>query len=303
MNPNTIDVSEKVNTFYDSQKKVETIDKPIQILSVDIGIKNLAICIMRDTEKKKNISDFQIDYWDVINTIEEESSQFIPCPVTNRTGKKTGECCGKMCKFKWTNGQGETVYTCKTHFPKELRPIKTQNRITTKLVKDIHLQDIANACIEKVKELWSTLFSPYNFSKIIIELQPRVNNKMKFVSHILYGKFVELTGNSIPIRFIKGSSKLKVYNGPPIECKLRNAYDKRKRLAIQHATWFLETQFNEEQRNKWLPIFSNSRKMDDLADCLLYTLFELCGNSFDIKQRKKKEKRNNKATFSSESSI
>jgi len=268
------------------------------VLSVDIGIKNLAICILRDTIGKKVVSDFKIEYWDVINTLEEESSQFIPCPVSNRSGRRLGECCGKMCKFKLTNPAGETVYSCKTHFPKELRPIKTQNRITTKLVKDTHLQDIAFACVNKVKELWDTVFREYThtedgckFTKIIIELQPRVNNKMKFVSHILYGKFVELTNNTIPIRFIKGSSKLKVYNGPPIECNLRNAYDKRKRLAIQHATWFLETQFNQEEREKWLSQFMTSRKKDDLADCLLYTLFELCGNSFDIKQRKKKEKK------------
>jgi hypothetical protein len=261
------------------------------VLSVDIGIKNLAICILKDPVGKKVVSDFKIEYWDVINTLEEESSQFIPCPVSNRTGRRLGECCGKMCKFKWTNGAGETVYSCKTHFPKELRPIKTQNRITTKLVKDTHLQDIAFACVNKVKELWETVFSNYQFTKIIIELQPRVNNKMKFVSHILYGKFVELTNNTIPIRFIKGSSKLKVYTGPPIECNLRNAYDKRKRLAIQHATWFLETQFNEEERDKWFSQFVTSRKKDDLADCLLYTLFELCGNFFDIKQRKKREKK------------
>jgi hypothetical protein len=262
-----------------------------QVLSVDIGIKNLAICIITDEKQTKKVGDFRIDYWDVINTLEEESSQFIPCPVSNRTGRKIGECCGKMCKFKWTDKEGNVVYSCKTHFPKELRPIKTQNRITTKLVKDIHLQDIAYACVNKVKELWEGDFSKFNFTKIIIELQPRVNNKMKFVSHILYGKFVELTDNKIPIRFIKGSSKLKVYTGPPIECKLRNAYDKRKRLAIQHATWFLETQFSEAERERWYPFFKNSRKMDDLADCLLYTLFDLCGNFFDIKQRRKAEKK------------
>jgi hypothetical protein len=114
-------------------------------------------------------------------------------------------------------------------------------------------------------------------TSILIELQPKCNPKSLFVSHILYGKFVELYKNTIPIRFVRASQKLRAYTGPKIECKLKGKYAQRKWLSIQYGQWFLENKFSQEQRDKWLPTLTG--KLDDRHDTLLMCINAIIGIS------------------------
>jgi len=98
---------------------------------------------------------------------------------------------------------------------------------------------------------------------------------MLFISHILYGKFVELYKNTIPIRFVRASQKLRAYTGPKIECKLKGKYDQRKWLSIQYGQWFLENKFSQEQRDKWLPTLTG--KLDDRFDVMLMCINAITG--------------------------
>ena len=110
---------------------------------------------------------------------------------------------------------------------------------------------------------------------------------MKFVSHILYGKLVDLykDNQNISIRFVRASQKLKIYTGPEIECKLKGSYAQRKFLSIEYCKWFLQNKFSEEQKNLWLSHFTSGGKTNDISDALLY-----CINFLNVNEPIKKEK-------------
>ena len=108
-------------------------------------------------------------------------------------------------------------------------------------------------------------------------MQPSCNPKMLFISHILYGKFVELYKNTIPIRFVRASQKLKAYTGPKIECKLKGKYAQRKWLSVQYIRWFLENKFSQEQRDKWLPFFESKTVKPDMGDTGLMCINAITG--------------------------
>uniref|UniRef100_A0A6C0DZF9 Mitochondrial resolvase Ydc2 catalytic domain-containing protein n=1 Tax=viral metagenome TaxID=1070528 RepID=A0A6C0DZF9_9ZZZZ len=254
------------------------------IATVDIGLKNLAICIMSNTEGQNSKT---IHLWDVFNLLDDNQNH-----ICNEI-KKDGSPCMKSALFKYQstklqldNSNGQlTSYTCKTHFPKNIQ-MGNSNMIKIKKVKDFLLQDIAEKVVEKMNELLQThndLFR--SVEKISIELQPKVNNKMKFVSHIIYGKFVEYNiGRNIPVRFVRASQKLKAYKGPEVACKLKGPYAKRKFLAVEYTKWFLENTKVEETQ-KWKTQFLNNKKKDDMSDVFLMCINEL----YPQKQKGKKK--------------
>jgi hypothetical protein len=70
---------------------------------------------------------------------------------------------------------------------------------------------------------------------------------------------------------------LKAYTGPEIKCKLKGAYAQRKWLSVKYCEWFLENKFTKEQRDKWLPFFSNKTKQCDMSDTALMSINAITG--------------------------
>lgn len=239
------------------------------ILSIDIGIRNLSLCCI-DYVTQSDFSSYQIKLWDVYNTLEME--QHI-CESL----KKDNQQCGKLCNYKYSS-DNQTIYTCKTHFPKNVE-IKKQNHYKQKLVNDYLLQDIARIVLTKLQSIYDDNIEIFaKIRGIVIELQPKVNQKMKFISHIIYGKLVELYYNtSTTIRFVRAAQKLKAYNGPILQCNLKSSYAKRKWLSIQYTNWFLENRFCENEKLKWHEHFNNHKKRDDMGDTLLMSINAIYG--------------------------
>lgn len=239
------------------------------ILSIDIGIRNLSLCII-GADRADDFGTYRIHLWDVFDTIESEEYS---C-----TGLlKNGSVCNKKCGYKSTVN-GTTMYTCKTHFPKDQLPLTKSNTFKRKLINDYLLQDIAKIVLSKLQEIYDSNRVFDELSSIVIELQPKVNQKMKFISHIIYGKLVELYMNKqTTIRFVRASQKLKAYTGPPLVCNLRGAYAKRKWLSIQYTKWFLQTKFSNEERERWLESFMSHKKRDDVADSFLICICAING--------------------------
>lgn len=145
-----------------------------------------------------------------------------------------------------------------------------------------------------------------NVSNVLIENQPSLKNPtMKTIQIMLYSYFVhqkhksELMYNKkSPIKnieFISAQNKLKVYNGPEIECKLKSAYSKRKFFAKKHSEYFLE-KYGETENAEF---FKKNKKKDDLADAYLQGLFfyERCNKEnakLQAKEKKKKERETKK---------
>lgn len=230
-------------------------------LCVDPGIRHLSFCIMN--------SDYNILLWDTFNILDGDDYH---C----ESSFKNGKICGRKCCMKYQNQNKENVYTCKTHFPKEIKKTKC-NDFKKKSIDDYLLQDIANTFINRLQEIYDQNPVFKTLTSILIELQPSCNPKMLFVSHILYGKFVELYKNTIPIRFVRASQKLRAYTGPQIECKLKGKYAQRKWLSVQYIRWFLENKFSEEQKNKWLPFFESKIVKPDMGDTALMCINAITG--------------------------
>ena len=173
----------------------------------------------------------------------------------------------------------EYKYCCKTHFPKNIAFTTKLNSFKKKAINDYLLQDIAKIVLTKIQEIFNDnkdIFT--NVKQILIELQPKINQKMKFTSHIIYGKLVELYKETdTTIRFVRASQKLRAYTGPEIECILKGSYAKRKWLSIQYTKWFLENKFSNEQKEKWLPFFESKTIKADLGDVNLMAINALHG--------------------------
>jgi hypothetical protein len=155
--------------------------------------------------------------------------------------------------------------------------ITQRNRVRERKVQDYLLQDIAKIILTKIREIYEVNRDTFDrVDKVLIELQPKVNNKMKLISHLIYGKFVELYNDTtVPIRFVSASGKLKAYNGPQVECKLKGAYARRKYLSIQYTKWLLENQFDISEGDKWKAVFDKHGKQDDLGDVFLMGIMAL----------------------------
>lgn len=234
------------------------------ILTIDIGLRNLAMCIMSAVDKYE-MSTYNIHLWDVYNTLDSDDYE---CESI----QKNGEVCGKKCTCKYLV-DNEYKYCCKVHFPKDIKMTKNNN-FKKKVINDYLLQDIAKIVLRRVQEIFDSNKDIFmQVKNVLIELQPKINQKMKFTSHIIYGKLVELYKDMpVTIRFVRASQKLKAYKGPEIKCTLKGKYAQRKWLSIEYTKWFLENKFSKEQKEKWLPMFLSHKKADDLSDVNLMAI-------------------------------
>jgi hypothetical protein len=249
------------------------------ILAIDVGLKNLSICIMSKVQNEAH-STINIHAWDVFNILSSEDEEF-KCDALMKNGKE----CGKTCKYKYDEN-GITKYSCKLHFPKNIT-IKKENTIVPIKIKDIELQVIVKMMIKKVIEIYNNNSNHFkDLDKILIELQPKCNDKMKLLSHIIYGKIIDLLidSNNVDIKFIRATQKLKIYDGPDIECTLKDGYAKRKFMSIKYTEYFIDKLCNETEKLLWKERFEAVKKKDDMADVFCYCI----GHLYDKKTKKKK---------------
>lgn len=100
---------------------------------------------------------------------------------------------------------------------------------------------------------------------ILIEKQPSCNPKMRIINSCIYMYFmIKTIDNNI--------SKCKIINYSPkhkLKCcdikipkTVKSNYSQNKKLAIEHARYFIKD-------TSWLNFFNKTSKKDDLADCFL----------------------------------
>jgi hypothetical protein len=235
-------------------------------------------------ENPTDFTTYKIHLWNLYDTLNTDDYH---C----ESKQKNGNTCGKKCSLKHKNDKNEFIYSCKTQFPKNIK-IEKNNSFKKKTINEYLLQTIAQVFIQKIQDIYNKEIDIFSkLTSIIIELQPKINPKMKFVSHILYGKLVELYKDvNIPIRFVRASQKLKAcYEGPDLICKLKGDYAQRKWKSIEYAKWFLENKFIEEQKLIWLPILKSDTHMADRSDTL-----NMCINAIHGIPKKEKFDKNGK---------
>ena len=232
----------------------------MKILSVDIGIKNLAACYIDFSGSSHSIAD-----WRVINCANTIMEKQLKCCVIRR-----GKVCGKVARCKVIKEHTELGYCDLKTCQKEVNGSFNKKQI--KKIKKLNVNHISLDIL--AEELYRNIKTMENINEldfVVIENQPVLKNpKMKSIQMILYSYFLfhKLDNNlNYKVKLFSPRAKLKIYDGPEITCNKKNKYAVRKYLAIEYTKYFLD-----KNKSKWTQFFMKSKKQDDLADCYLQGL-------------------------------
>lgn len=275
-------VSKKVR-----KKKTHKMTCEKVIISIDVGVKNLAICVLGSPLVTKNISDVSILLWkcyDVTKPItppgpvipvvktprkkKDPSAPVIPSGICQNVIRKTGKACGNAGPL---NSRGRAY--CGVHDPaKKHKPQDTQLwafNMITRLNTDIG-EAISGALPIGVPV------------EVIIEQQSLSAKKILLQSHLIFGYFVEKFNNAVPVRFVPAYNKLSVYDGPEIACTLKTEYAKRKFMARKHTEYYLN---RNPLLEEWKQFFESYKsKQDDISDAFLQGLHHIVGSCKKVKE-------------------
>jgi len=217
----------------------------MKILSIDVGIKNLALSLIEGDNL-----DYVIKDWRVINLCGEKQI----CSQITKKGS-----CKNIAKF--INGGSTTCKRClnkKGVIKIECLPIKETN------AKDLSLIDIGIAIKDKLEKYYEE-FNLSNISKILIENQiSPIANRMKTIQGMIAQFFIMKNFTADNIEFVSATNKLKSF----VESK-KTTYKERKTLSISVTLNLIKEQHN------WYSFFKKHSKKDDLADCFLQGLWYL----------------------------
>jgi hypothetical protein len=282
----------------------------MKILSIDVGIKNLAFCLF---EKPKDSLYFRITKWDVANICQQEVYH---CCSQDKTGN-----CKKPAKFKKNNN-----YYCLKHAKKQEyqfptseckpafiakqkiqdlhniaekysisyeKPIKKNDLIIlineyisnhffqpveTKNASKVDLIDIGFNLKYKFNELFS---KEEVIDYVIIENQiSPIANRMKTIQGMIVQYFIMSDVLVKNVEFISAINKLKDFNKEKEDksenkniakdTKVKTKYSERKKMGI---TKCLEIVTNDHRFHEHLKHFQEHKKKDDLADSFLQGLW------------------------------
>lgn len=221
----------------------------MKLLSFDVGIKNLAYCLIDETHQT-------IEDWGILNISSE--------PVCEHQMKD--RCCDKTAKCIVNE-----TYLCPSH-----QKLKAYKDLKSKKVPKSK-----NQVLEIGKNIVKLLDTKPNFldvDVVLIENQPALKNPtMKTVQMMVYGYFlvkgVTTERPVVTIEMVNARNKLKAYTGPEISCDIKDKYKKTKFLGIQYCDHMIHenTHISEEFRK----LFKDSKKQDDLSDAYLQGIYWL----------------------------
>ena len=268
----------------------------MKILSIDVGIKNLAFCLF---EKPDNSTQFKITKWDTINISEQETFK---CGFID---KDKGTKCDKPAKFK----KNELCY-CLKHSKKQEFSIPTAEQKPSFINKQKiqKLYEIADAhgvkyenkvkkvdLIHSINEyITNTYFQPIEttnasdvnlfhigmnikhhfdnlfsnevcIDSVIIENQiSPIATRMKTIQGMIVQYFVMSNLNVKNIEFISAANKLKCCD--KVSNTSKTKYSERKKMGIEKC---LEIITGDFRFNEHLQYFNSHKKKDDLSDSFL----------------------------------
>ena len=275
----------------------------MQIISIDVGIKNLAYCII-DIDTSTN-SEYKIIKWDSINLCGED----MKCLVQTEKGK--------VCNKKATYSKNNIDY-CLTHAKKtsymipnkelsfpSIKKMKIDNLISLAEKYHIHLNDdnkkkdtILKTILDYIsinafdiigkksanqldlvtigismKNEFDKIMPTTNIEHVIIENQiSPIANRMKTIQGMIAQYFI-MKGIQ-QVSFVSAMNKLKSFtvNNEKTE------YKDRKKMGVTITGGILEFYNNKE----WLIFFKGHKKKDDLADSFLQGIWFL-QNQYNLK--------------------
>jgi hypothetical protein len=272
----------------------------MKLVSIDVGIKNLAFCLLELEDNTNNV--IKIIKWDVINLSQQTEikccvmDKNIPCNKPAKFTKNSNWYCLKHSKkqdFQIPNSQLKPSFINKQKIQslyeiadkykiKYTSPIKKGELIS--IINDY----IYNTCFEVVENKnagkidlvtigrniqykFDDLLEQYisSIDKVIIENQiGPIANRMKTIQGMIAQYFI-IRNNNIQLEFVNATNKLK-QNGNQKEKQAKMTYSERKKESIIRCLDYIT---NNEKYREWESFFKNHKKNDDLADSFLQSLW------------------------------
>jgi hypothetical protein len=274
----------------------------MKILSIDVGIKNLAFCLF---DKSPTAEQFKVTKWDVVNLSEEECLKcgFVE-PKVSLLEKNI--ICNKPAKFK-KDGQ----CFCVKHSKKQQHHIPTSEQKPSfinkqKIAKLYEIADLYNIKYDpKIKKndlailinehIYKAYFETIESKKanevdlfnIGVNIKNKFNDlfkdegkidyviienqigplaiRMKTIQGMIVQYFIMSNLNVEHIEFISASNKLK-----DCDVKDKEKYSDRKKLGIAKCLGVLTSDF---RFNEHMAYFNSHKKKDDLSDSFLQGLW------------------------------
>jgi hypothetical protein len=266
----------------------------MNILSIDVGIKNLALCLLYI-----NDNNYTIKKLEILNLIEDKKNI---CEIELYDKKNKLIVCNKSAKFIKNN-----CFYCKHHATKsekfilptsdlnkikrlkldELCKISNDYDISFNKKSKVHLIDAIEKfknekVFENVGNIKCNEISLIEISKsiknkldiflkdidkidtVLIENQiSPIANRMNCIQGMITQYFIDIS--IYDIKYISAINKLKEFIG---NNKLN--YNERKKKSIEITKKLLnENNMDLDKKEFIINIFLNSKKQDDLADCFL----------------------------------
>jgi hypothetical protein len=256
----------------------------MRIISIDVGIKNLAYCLI---EFKEN--NYKIINWDVINLCDDKNIKCTQQLIKKPCSKKATFCklenyyCN-TCAKKTNYFLPLTMYLKtqrKNISYKKLLEIVNMSNISVEQInnKEDLIQFIADECLTpiqnksandmnlielgiSIKKHIDLMPELYKVDKVLIENQVSpIANRMKSLQGMIAQYFIMKDVDDID--FISASNKLKPF------IKTKTTYAERKKLGIEITQNILKDKLFIDK----LEYFNNHKKKDDLADAFLQVLW------------------------------
>ena len=263
----------------------------MNIISIDVGMRHLAYCIISRTD-----DDYTILEWDIIDLCNGQTNTC--CGI-----RRNGNICGKTARFHKHN-----MFYCKIHAKKQDLAIPSSDMKISKIkkmkVKELKVlakkkefnlpgkskkQDYINYIIndlsnnyltpviktnsksidfvtygKRIKTSFDAILSKTKIDCMIIENQiGPLALRMKMIQGMIMQHFVEI--DCPCIKEISPSNKLKDFTN-----KKKTSYAERKKIGISVTRKILTENNNI---SKWRDHFEKHKKKDDLADSFLQGLW------------------------------
>lgn len=276
----------------------------MKIISFDIGIKNMAYCILEFIDEKITIVD-----WNVLNllNLETTSKNFCEVKVKNNKKKNEEKVCGKEAKFK-----NENFYCCLQHAKSNKQFMMPEKHHSEKVLKQKKLNELQDLCkkhmlfIENQKSLKKdivenlrTFFKKHALEKIqttkkitagetdLISIGKNMKNELDMLSSLdsLDVVFIENQISPIANRMKTIQGMLAQYfimknENINIEFvssshklkqfdKDKNSYKENKQQGVLFSKKIIDS---NSELTEWRTKL-DTKKADDLADCFLQGIY------------------------------
>ena len=264
----------------------------MSILSIDVGMKHLAYCVLKNNDGDDN---YIIQDWNVIDLCNQTKppkcmNQTKKCTKDSKYFKNDEYYCKIHAKkgnfllptsnFKIKSVMKKKLYELKSiaiekgyDMPKKSKKEDYINKIKEDLSNNYFnvIENIDSRTIDivtfgkRIKTCFNDIVDTFDIECVLIENQiGPLALRMKMIQGMIIQHFIEIGCSNI--KEISPSNKLKNF----IKDNKKTTYDQRKKLGIQVTRDLLNS---NKMLNEWIEHFDKHKKKDDLSDAFLQVLW------------------------------